>query len=165
MRRKIIKINILLHNQIGAFIHQRNISDGNERRSTVKTKQIARTKNVKKALRMMNLIITMEMSSFSHSLRISMCSGNMKFGYLQSKIPHVRPSRWLLLYHSSCAFFPIQDTYRTVHLFVGSVRISPEIVVMLFTLIKQLHLLLSGDVEVNPGPLGQHTEGRARLFQ
>ena len=28
---------------------------------------------------------------------------------------------------------------------------------------KQTLILLSGDVEMNPGPLGQHTEGKATV--
>ena len=40
---------------------------------------------------------------------------------------------------------------------------APALLAMPFVLIMQLLLLLSGDVETNPGPLGQHTEGRRLL--
>ena len=39
-------------------------------------------------------------------------------------------------------------------------RFALALVAMSFILIKQLLLLLSGDVETNPGPLGQNTEGK-----
>ena len=44
-------------------------------------------------------------------------------------------------------------------------RFALALVAMSFILIKQLLLLLSGDVETNPGPFGQHTEGEYYLSE
>ena len=45
-----------------------------------------------------------------------------------------------------------------IHLCITAERFSA--VAMSYTWIKKRLLLLSGDVEMNPGPLGQHVEGK-----
>ena len=76
--------------RIGTFI-RRNVSNGDDQR-TVKSKSKL---IINKPSRTTNLI-TMELSLFSHSWRISMYSiRSIKFGYLQPEIPHVRVSIWL----------------------------------------------------------------------
>ena len=50
------------------------------------------------------------------------------------------------------------------HLWARAERFALALVAMSFILIKQLLLLLSGDVETNPGPSGQHSEGIRSLL-
>ena len=47
-----------------------------------------------------------------------------------------------------------------LYLYAVAERFTGALVAISFILIKQLLLLLSGDVETNPGPLGQHSEGK-----
>ena len=56
-------------------------------------------------------------------------------------------------------FFPLQGLHHASHLWAKAERFALALVAMSFILIKKLLLLLSGDVETNPGPSGQHSEG------
>ena len=55
----------------------------------------------------------------------------------------------------------VEGSHRTVHL---CVRAKLSVVMTSFGSIKQRLLMLSGDVEMNPGPLGQRTDGMAAIF-
>ena len=128
--------------RIGTFISRRNVSGDDERRRIVRA--MWRRKNLSKAMVTTNLkYLTTNIASGTHSLEkhIHTCSSTA-FGYLPT-LQHVRPSG-----------------YSGLHLYAVAERFALALVVMSFILIKQLLLLLSGDVETNPGPLGQNTEGK-----
>ena len=61
-------------------------------------------------------------------------------------------------------FFPLQGLHHASHLWARAERFALALVVLSFILIKKLLLLLSGDVESNPGPSGQHSEGIRSLL-
>ena len=127
--------------RIGTFISRKNVSDDEERRRIVRT--MWRRKNLSKAMVTTNLkYLTTNITSGKHSLEkhIHICSSTA-FGFLPT-LQHVRPSG-----------------YSELHLYAVAERFALALVAMSFILIKRLLLLLSGDVETNPGPLGQHTEG------
>ncbi|KAL5517293.1 hypothetical protein EMCRGX_G002818 [Ephydatia muelleri] len=127
--------------RIGTFINRRNVSDDDERRRIIRAAW--RRKNLSKAMVTTNLkYLTTNISSGTHSLEkpIHICSSTA-FGFLPT-LQHVRPSG-----------------YSGPHLYAVAERFALALVAMSFILIKQLLLLLSGDVETNPGPLGQNTEG------
>eukprot|EP00731_Ephydatia_muelleri_P002612 Em0001g2612a len=127
--------------RIGTFISRRNVSDDDERRKIVRG--MWRRKYLSKAIVTTNLkYLTINIASSTHSLEkhIHVCS-SIAVGFLPT-LQHVRPSG-----------------YSGLHFYAGTERFALALVVMSFILIKQLLLLLSGDVEANPGPLGQNTEG------
>ena len=130
--------------RIGKFISRRNVSDDDERRRIVRA--MWRRKNLSKAMVTTNL--TTNISPGTHSLEkpIHICSSTA-FGFFPT-LQHVRPSG-----------------YSGLHLYAVAERFAQALVAMSFILIKQLLLLLSGDVETNPGPLGQHTEGEYYLSE
>ena len=130
--------------RIGTFISRRNVSDDDERRRIVRA--MWRTKNLSKAMVTTNL--KYNITSGTHSLEkpIHICS-SIAFGFLPT-LQHVRPSG-----------------YSGLRLYAVAERFALTLVAMSFILIKQLLLLLSGDVETNPGPLGQHTEGEYYLSE
>ena len=124
--------------RIGTFISRRNVSDDDERRRIVRA--MCKRKNLSKAMVTTNLkYLTTNITSGTHSLEkpIHICSSTA-FGFLPT-LQHVRPFG-----------------YSGLHLYA----VALALVAMSFILIKQLLLLLSGDVETNPGPLGQNTEGK-----
>ncbi|KAL5517252.1 hypothetical protein EMCRGX_G002758 [Ephydatia muelleri] len=126
--------------RIGTFISRRNVSDDDERRRIVRT--MSRRKNLSKAMVTTNLkYLTTIITSGTHSLEkpIHICSSTA-FGFLPT-LQHVRPSG-----------------YSGLYLYAVAERFALALVAMSFILIKQLLLLLSGDIETNPGPLGQNTE-------
>ena len=130
--------------RIGTFISRRNVSDDDERRRIVRA--MRRRKNLSKAMVTTNLkYLTTNISPGTHSLEkpIHICSSTA-FGFLPT-LQHVRPSG--------------------LHLYAVAERFALALVALSFILIKQLLLLLSGDVETNPGPLGQHTEGEYYLSE
>ena len=131
--------------RIGTFINRRNVSDDDESRRIVHA--MWRRKNLSKAVVTTNLkYLTANISPGTHSLEnhIHKCNSTA-FGFLPT-LQHVRPSG-----------------YNGLHLYAVAERFALALVAMSFILIKQLLLLLSGDVETNPGPLGQHTEGEYYL--
>ena len=125
--------------RIGTFISRRNVSDDDERRRIIRATW--RRKNLSKAMVTTNL--TTNITSGTHSLEkpIHICSSTA-FGFLPT-LQHVRPFG-----------------YSGLHLYAVAERFALALVAMSFIQIKQLLLLLSGDVETNPGPLGQNTEGK-----
>ena len=128
--------------RIGTFISRRNMSDDHERRRIVRA--MWRRKNLSKAMVTTNLkYLTTNISPGTHSFEksIHICSSTA-FGF-RPTLQHARPSG-----------------YSGLHLYAGAERFALALVAMSFILIKQLLLLLSGDVETNPGPLGQNTEGK-----
>ncbi|KAL5517308.1 hypothetical protein EMCRGX_G002839 [Ephydatia muelleri] len=130
--------------RIGTFISRRNVSDDDERRRIVRA--MWRTTNLSKAMVTTNL--KYNITSGTHSLEkpIHICSSTA-FGFLPT-LQHVRPSG-----------------YSGLRLYAVAERFALTLVAMSFILIKQLLLLLSGDVETNPGPLGQHTEDPTFTFK
>ena len=133
--------------RIGTFISRRNVIADDESRRIVRA--MWRRKNLSKAMVITNLkYLTTNISPGTHSLEkpIHICSSTA-FGFL-STLQHVRPSG-----------------YSGLHLYAVAERFALALVAMSFILIKQLLLLLSGDVETNPGPLGQHTEGEYYLSE
>ena len=133
--------------RIGTFISRRNVSDDDERRRIVRA--MWRTKNLSNAMVTTNLkYLTTNISPGTHSLEkhIHVCSSTA-FGFLPT-LQHVRPSG-----------------YSGLRLYAVAERFALTLVAMSFILIKQLLLLLSGDVETNPGPLGHHTEGEYYLSE
>ena len=128
--------------RIGTFISRRNVSDDDEWRRIIRA--TCKRKNLSKAMVTTNLkYLTANITSGTHSLEkpIHICSSTA-FGFLPT-LQHVRPS-----------------SYSGLHLYAVAERFALALVAMSFILIKQLLLLLSGDVETNPGPLGQNTEGK-----
>ena len=131
--------------RIGTFISRRNVSNDDDRRKIVRA--MWRRKNLSKAVVTTNLkYLTASITSGTHSLEkpIHICSSTA-FGFLPT-LQHVCPSG-----------------YSGLHLYAGAERFALTLVAMSFIPIQQLLLLLSGDVETNPGPLGQHTEGKSLL--
>ena len=92
----------------------------------------------------------------SHSLDLYIYN-TIGLGPLQPNLPHVRPSGNNEPQVFKQVHFSLQD--HASHLWARAERFALALVVMSFILIKQLLLLLSGDVETNPGPSGQHSEG------
>ena len=127
--------------RIGTFISRRNVSDDDERRRIIRATW--RRKNLSIAMVTVTTNLTANITSGTHSLEkpIHICSSTA-FGFLPT-LQHVRPSG-----------------YSGLHLYAVAERFALALVAMSFILIKQLLLLLSGDVETNPGPLGQNTEGK-----
>ena len=133
--------------RIGTFVSRRNVSDEDERRRIVGA--MWRRKNLSKAMVTTNLkYLTTNISPGMHSLEKPIhIFSSTAFGFLPT-LQHVRPSG-----------------YSGLHLYAVAERFALALVALSFILIKQLLLLLSGDVETNPGPLGQHTEGKICLRQ
>ena len=91
----------------------------------------------------------------SHSLDLYIYN-TIGLGPLQPNLPHVRPSGNNEPHICKQVFFFLQGLHHASHL---CARAALALVAVSFILIQQLLLLLSGDVETNPGPSGQHSEG------
>ena len=148
--------------RIGTFISRRNVTCDDERRRNASAKRRWRGKNVSKALSTTNLKhmhMAKETSSSTHSLKMQIytyCTAD-EFGFLGD----VRSfgDNGFHAFENVCFQLAVQGSHRAVHFCVRAKRLILSVVVTSFTYIKQRLLILSGDVEMNPGPLGQRTEG------
>ena len=155
--------------RIGTFISRRNVTCDDERRRNASAKRRWRGKNVSKALSTTNLKhMTKETSSCTHSLKMQIytyCTAD-EFGFLSLNLPHVRSfgDNGFHAFENVCFQLAVQGSHRAVHFCVRAKRLILSVVVTSFTYIKQRLLILSGDVEMNPGPLGQRTEGSIGVY-
>ena len=152
--------------RIGTFVSRRNVSCGDEKHSPVNVKRKWRGKDVCKVS---------DRSTYVEKLkyvivRISLCfENNEKWLNVNVELvdtPHglnevcVQVRRFSQLIYLISVCLPSQQTYEPYHC-PGHMSGAAGKVVNVLTLIismvwlRQLLILLSGDVEVNPGPLGE----------